>query len=128
MAIFTSSAVQNGYQQFKLLQAKRSADEAEQTAQALQAQARDARRKADRADQNAQALAVESNSAQANAGRARQGLAAVQTATQMQTQLMTTTDQVIQKQQDTESSTSAPSAPVVNVQGQLTGTVVNTTA
>lgn len=128
MAIISSDAVQNGYQQFKLLQAKRSADEAEQTARALQAQAWDARRRADRADQNAQSLAIESDMAQATAGKARQGLAAVQTAAQMQVQLTTATEQVVQKQQGTESGPSTLSTPVVNVQGQLTGTVVNTTA
>lgn len=132
MAIVSSTsgspAAQSGWQQLKLLQAKRSADQAEQAAQSLQQQAQEARRTADRADERARTLAVDSDQAQAIAGKARLGLAATQSEGQMQTQVTKIADQVIQRQQNAQTGTSAQSAPVINTQGQLTGTVVNTTA
>ncbi|MFA7268399.1 MAG: hypothetical protein WC073_03540 [Sterolibacterium sp.] len=134
---FGSQATQYGWEQLKLQQARRNADRAEQTAQSLQTEATEARRAADRAVENARSLSLQSDQAQTYAGRARQGLAALQSAGQMQMQLGQVADQVIQRQQGAYSSQSAQSAqsvnpaqsaPVVNTQGQLTGTVVNTKA
>ncbi|MDD5249891.1 MAG: hypothetical protein PHY45_12950 [Rhodocyclaceae bacterium] len=126
-----SSAAQYGLGQLRLQQAKRSADQAEQAAQALQAQAQDARRAADQADENARSLAVASTQAQADAGKARQGLAALQSVGQMETQLANVADRVIMQQQSAQAGVltkSVKAAPVVNTQGQVTGRVVNTTA
>lgn len=121
-----SQANQYGWQQVKLQQAKRNADQAEQNAQFLQVQAGEARRVADRAVENARSLSVRSDQAQTDAGRARQGLAAIQSVNQMQMQLGRVADQAIQKQQAASSTAPTESAPVVNTLGQLTGTVVNT--
>lgn len=124
----TSGASQFGWDQLKLQQARRNADQAEQAAQSLQAQAQAAQRTADRAEENARALAVDSNQARASVGKARQSLAAIQTEGQMQTQIAKVVDQVAQAQQSAPSSAAPLSAPVVNAQGQVTGTTINTTA
>lgn len=55
----------------------------------------------------------------------------IRSASQMQALLSKKVDQVVAAQQPTqktETSTSTVTTPVVNTQGQLTGTVVNTTA
>lgn len=124
------SATQSGWQQLKLQQARRNADQAEQTARSLQAQALDAQKTADQEQENARSLTVQSDQAQSAVGRARQGLAALSSLSQMQVQLTRVADQVIEKVQNAQPAAPAPesSAPVVNTQGQLTGTVVNTTA
>jgi len=126
----TQSIVQSGLQQLKLQQARRSAEQAEQTAQALQTQANDAQRRAAREQENARSLSVQADQAQGNAGRARQGLALIQTANESLTQVGNVVDQVIKKQQSVQTSTQSvqESKPVVNTQGQVTGTVINTTA
>jgi len=126
----TQSIVQSGLQQLKLQQARRSAEQAEQTAQALQTQANDAQRRAAREEEQARSLSVQADQAQGNAGRARQGLALIQTANESLTQVGNVVDQVIKKQQSVQTSTQSvlESKPVVNTQGQVTGTVINTTA
>lgn len=126
----TQSAAQAGLQQLKLQQAKRNAERAEQTASALQAQAADAQRVANNAQENARALSVRSAEAQSVAGQARQGLAIIRSVDQMQAQLSSTATQVVERRQSPQTSTTsqATKAPVVNTQGQITGTVVNTTA
>ncbi|MCX7174553.1 MAG: hypothetical protein NT159_11660 [Proteobacteria bacterium] len=130
------SATQGAWQQLRLQQAKRDADRADQTAQALQAQAEDAQRVANRAEAEAKSLGVQADQAQSEATRARQGLASLSSMGQMQTLLNHVTEQVFQVPQNTQQSTqlSVPvksqtgATPVVNTQGQVTGTVVNTTA
>lgn len=126
----TQSIVQSGLQQLKLQQARRNAEQAEQTAQALQTQADEAQRRARREQENARSLSVQADQAQSNAGRARQGLALIQTASQSITQVGNVVDQVIKKQQSAQTGTQPvqQSKPVVNTQGQVTGTVINTTA
>lgn len=137
MAILSSttgaqSAAQFGWEQIKLQQAQRNADQAQQTAQSLQAQAQDAQRAADRAQDVARSISVQADQAQTNAGRAVQGLAAIKTSGQSQIQLANVVDQVVQRQQNaqpvppTQPQQNAP--PVVNTQGQTTGRVINTTA
>ncbi|MDD5177242.1 MAG: hypothetical protein PHQ05_12560 [Sterolibacterium sp.] len=124
-----SSANQYGWQQFKLQQAKRNADQAEQAALSLKTQANDAQRVADRAEENARSLWVQSDQAQTKAGQARQGLAAIGTAQQSVAQLSKTVDQVLVREQAATSTTPSTSTlPVTNSQGQVTGKIVNTTA
>lgn len=122
------SAAQSGLQQLKLQQAKRDAEQAEQTASALQAQARDAQQRAGEAQENARSVTAQSDQAQANAGQARQGLAVVRAIGQMQTQLTNVVAQVTGKLAVPEPAAPTPVPPVVNAQGQVTGTVINTTA
>lgn len=128
------SATQDAWQQLKLQQAKRDADRADQTAQALQAQAADAQRVASRAEEVARSLSVQAEQAQSVAGKARQGLASLSSLGQLQALVDHVSEQVFQTQLDTPQSvpattqTQASTTPVVNTQGQVTGTVVNTTA
>jgi hypothetical protein len=92
--------------QFKLLQATREAEQAEQAARSLQADARNAQQVASQAEQKAQSVSAQADQAQMNARQARLGVAAVATRVVVQNS----------------------AAPVLNTQGQVTGTVVNTTA
>ncbi|OHC63463.1 MAG: hypothetical protein A2045_04795 [Rhodocyclales bacterium GWA2_65_20] len=134
----TSSATQFGLQQLRQLEARRNADQAEQKAQSLKAQASDARHTADQAQENARSLGVQADQAQAQAGKARQGLAAFSTEQQQVTRLANTVDQVLTREQEASASSPTQSigtspaassaAPVVNTQGQVTGQIVNTTA
>jgi len=138
-----SNAAQYGFEQLKLQQARRSADQAELTAQALQQQAGQAQRDAQRANENARTLSVQASQAQDQAGQARQGLAAMKTAKQSFVRLSSTVDQVQARQTATEATTAAVTSsntataitstatnipPVVNSQGQVTGKIINTTA
>lgn len=121
------AATQAGYQQFELLNAKRAAEKAEQVARALEEKAGDAQRVADRANARAQTLAVQSKQARNIAGQAYQGLAVMKTVSGMQAGLLNLADQVIARQQ-VAAAVNTVQAPVVNTSGQVTGTVVNTTA
>ena len=123
------AASQSGWQQLKLQQARQNAAQAEQVAQSLAAQAGEAKRTADRAQENARNISVQSDQAQAVAGRARQGLAAINSASVAQAQLVHVVEQAAPRQEaQTKAKIQQQSAPVVNTQGQLTGTVINTTA
>lgn len=132
-AITSASAVQSGMQQLRVQQARRTAEQLEVQAASLAHQAQAAQRNADRAQEEARGLAVESNRTQVAAGRARLGLAMLSTANTMQAQLGNTVDQVVARNSEptTTSGTSATSSsttPVVNAKGELTGTLINTTA
>ncbi|MCX7179096.1 MAG: hypothetical protein NTX56_10080 [Proteobacteria bacterium] len=124
------SVTQLGWQQFKLQQAKRSADQAERSAQILQQQAGNAQREADRTQEEARALAVQSDQAQSLAVRARRGLSALSSESAMQSRLTHVIDQATERLANTSSVsvTQTKAAPVVNSQGQTTGKIINTTA
>lgn len=124
------SAAQSGLQQLRLQQARRDADQAEAVARSLQSQAQSARQAASEAQENARTVTTQADQAQANAAQARLGLAVIKTVDQMQTRLSGVVAQVTEKLGIAEPAvpTQSPSPPVVNTQGQLTGTVVNTTA
>lgn len=138
------SADQLGMQQLRVQQAKQNAERAESAARALRSQADAAQREANQAQENARTLYVRSDQAQSVAGQARQGLAAMRSQGEMQVRLSNTVDQVVERvsatavdsgaastsQSATASSTTDQRSPqpVVNTSGQLTGTVVNTTA
>jgi hypothetical protein len=124
------SAAQSGLRQLRLQQAKRDAEQAEQVARALQAQAQAAQQNANEAVERARTITSQSDQAQATAGQARQGLAAVSTVAQMQGQLSGVVAQVTEKLAPPKAAPAIKSTPVpvVNAEGQVTGTVVNTTA
>lgn len=123
------SATQLAFQQLRLQLAQRNADQAQQTAKALQDQANSARVAANRAQENARSLEVQSAQAQENAGRARQGLAALKTSGQYQIQLAPTVENAPQAAAPTPAVQAAPqNPPVVNSEGQVTGTVISVTA
>lgn len=131
-----SPAAQFGWQQAKLQQAKRNADQAEATARSLLGQARDAQRVADRAQDNARDIGRQADRAQATAGQARQGLAMIQSAGRMETQISRVADRVVDRDAGSsvaaassgKTATAAQASPVVNTQGQVTGKVIDTTA
>ena len=124
------SAAQSGLRQFRLQQAQRNADQAEQTARSLKAQARDAQQTANQAQENARSIAVQADQAQVDVGQARLGLALTRTVGQMQTQLSSVATQAAEKLKSPQAAAPTPSPvlPVINAQGQKTGTVINTTA
>jgi hypothetical protein len=100
------SVTQFGWQQLKLQQAKRSADQAEQTAQMLQQQASVAKQEADRAQENARALGVQSDQARY------------------------VIDQAVQRQSTTQSTPARQDkfSSSASTQTSTTGTIINTTA
>lgn len=133
-----SSAVQSGLAQFRLQQARRTAEQAEQVARSLQTQAREAQQQASQAQENARSIAAQATQAQGAAGQARQGVAIVESVSKMRTQLNKAIGPVVEKVKVAEPAVPSPAAtapvikaaalPVVNVEGQTTGTVINTTA
>jgi len=142
----TQAATQQGFQQLRLQQARRDAEQAEQTARSLSAQANQAQRQADQAQETARTITVQADQAQGDAGRARQGLASVQSVSQMGAQISRVAEQTVEKIQSgtsVQSSTTAPASTtsssaststsvkppaVINTQGQVTGTLINVTA
>jgi hypothetical protein len=127
------SAVRSGFQQLRVQEARRNAVQAEQAARALEAQARSAQRVADRADENARSLTVQSDAARVDAGRARQGVAYLDSASRSVQQLGDFVSQVAERQRVVDDASppvaaAVPASPVVNTQGQVTGTLVSTTA
>ncbi|MDP1606797.1 MAG: hypothetical protein Q8L93_09185 [Rhodocyclaceae bacterium] len=136
MAAITSTAGSQAasrmaWQQLSLQQARQNAGRAEQVARSLQERAAEAQQVAARARENARSLAARADQAQTAAGHARQGLAAIRSVGEMQRQLLDTVIRV-SKQPDVAQvaggSGSLTVEPVVNTSGQVTGTVVNTTA
>ena len=131
-------AIQDAVRQLKIQQARQSAARAESTAQALAGKAADAQRVADRAEENARNLTVQASQAKSVAGQARQGVALQRSVEEMQASLYTTAGQVnvrleassdVQPPASPAAVTAGPEIPpVMNTSGQLTGTVVNTTA
>ena len=124
------SVTQFGWQQLKLQQAKRNADQAEQTAQILQQQASVAKREADRAQENARSLGVQSDQARSHAVRARQGLAGLASGASSQAQLTYVIDQAVQRQSTTQSTPARQDkfSSSASTQTSTTGTIINTTA
>lgn len=131
-SVSAGSIAQAGFQQLRVQEARRSADHAEQIARSLAAQARNAQRVADRADENARSLTVRSDQARADAGAARQGVAYLDSVGRMQQQLGEFVGRIAEREAVApvaEAPAEAPvSSAVVNTQGQVTGTLVNTSA
>ena len=126
-----------GFSQLRLQQARRNAEQADFAARALQAQASSAQRTAAQAQENARSLSVQSDEAQTVAGRARQGLHALDSANAAFTRIGKAIEQVppvaekptAPPVQAAPAPTPAPTAsPVLNNEGQVTGTLVNTSA
>jgi hypothetical protein len=141
MAAISSSAgfqaaTQAAFQQMKVQQARQNADRAEQVARAMAAKAGEAQQVADRAQESARSMTLQSDQAQTAAGQARQGVAMIQSVGNMQVRLGNTVSQVAEKVADvTPAASTEPVSvptpapvPVVNTSGQVTGTLVNTTA
>jgi GTP cyclohydrolase FolE2 len=143
-----SSTVQSGYAQLKVQQARRNAEQAEVTAQALSQQAQQAKSEASQAQENARQLSVQSDRAQTGAVQARQGLMAMRSAAEAGDRLGTAYDRIAQaigaKTETTTdvvpaevpvisaapatTPTATTASPVVNDKGQTTGTLINIVA
>jgi methyl-accepting chemotaxis protein len=130
----SQSVAQSALQELRIQQARQNAGRAEQVARSLRQQAVEAQRDADRADENARSLSVQSDQAAAVAGRARQGLEAIRSAGEMQARLSQTVGRINELPDssvpvaDVSGDVGPAPVPVVNTSGQITGTLVNTTA
>lgn len=146
-----SSAVQSGYAQLKLQQARRNAEQAEVTAQALSQQAQQAKSEANQAQENARQLSVQSDRAQAGAVQAQQGLIATRSAVDalnrlgegygkiaqaVNAQPAAASDAAVTPASSTsvtattatKTSPAATPAAVINDKGQTTGSLINIVA
>ena len=144
MAISSStsaSSVTSGlFSQMQVQQAQRNAERAEMEARALQLSARAAQAAADRAQNGARTLQVQADQADDNAGQARQGVAALRSSAEARTDLGVRAERAAESIRVRESPpvvapkaevavpAAAPAAPVVNVDGQTTGTLISVTA
>jgi len=113
--------------QLQLRQAQSEADRAEQSARALRARAQAAEREAVRAQEGARTLRVQSDQAQQRAGLAKQDVSVLRSL-QGASEDLGGLRQQISSLAEGGQVPSAPVQPVVNSEGQTTGTVVNTTA
>lgn len=114
-------------QQLRTQQAQRRAEQAEATARALRQQASSAQQAADQAQENARSLKVRSDQAQGEAGSARQAVVSLASLQQVDSSFESTR-QGIANGLAALDAPAAPVAPVVNAEGQTTGTLVNVTA
>ena len=120
-------------QQAVLQQAKRAANQAESTAQTLATQASSAQTTATSAQNYARSLTTQASQAQLNVGWTQQNLTAVETASQLGTQISSVIKNVVNAEPVNADATTIHSSPtstqpVVNTQGQVTGTIINTSA
>lgn len=116
------SVVSSASQQWRVQQAQQGAEQAEAEARALRRQAGAAQREAERADENARELKVRSDQADSRAGSARQAVDSVSS-------LVSLRDGIAEGLASIDSSTAAPApVPVINAEGQKTGTTINVTA
>lgn len=126
----SQTASQSSFLQLQLLQATRDAAQAEQAARSLQAEVSAAQQAAASAEQNVRAISAQARQAEVAAGLAQSELAAVRSASQTQPQQTLATSRQAETLKSLEPAiknlNSAP--PIINTQGQVTGTVVNTTA
>jgi hypothetical protein len=140
------SSISANTNQLGLQQARRNADQAVSNAQNLQAEAASAQRVADQAQSDARSLSNESAQALAQAFQAQQSVVALSTQVSV-TQATSAVDQATNAQLALESKmvaakpsqalilpspfsrpASPGSSPIVNTQGQVTGSIINTTA
>lgn len=119
LSLSTSAALQSGAQA-RLQQAQREAARAEQNAQSLQASAQNAKQEARRAAQEAKTLSAQSDQATVEARSARQNVTEISNQQQR--------DSIAQQVTNVKFTPLPGPPPVVNTQGQLTGTMVNTSA
>lgn len=116
--------VSGAFAQLQRQQAERAADQAEQRARALQAETQRARSEAEQAQERARSLEVETDQATSEAQRARSGLAAARSLQQVGAQIGRLSEQLAPAA-PAEAAAPAPARPVVNAQGEVTGTVIN---
>lgn len=130
MAVSSTSATQSVSslisQQVRVQQAERKADQAEASARSLRQAAAAAQRNADRAEEKARVLEVRSDQADFAVGSARQQATSVASAIELQGSFDSIRQQIAAGLESLDAPTAT--APVVNAEGQTTGTLVNVTA
>jgi chromosome segregation ATPase len=114
--------------QLQSQQAQRNAEQAEQRARALQSQARSAQQEADRAQENARALQGSSSQARSEADSARRNVSSLESLGQVNNQLGQLREQIATVLAPSQAVTPAPVPAYTNVEGQATGTLINTVA
>ncbi len=114
-------------QQLRTQQAERAAEQAEANAQALRRQASAAQQAADRAQADARNLKVRSDQAQSEAGSARQAVVSLESLGELE-QGFDALRQGIADGLAALTEVAVAAAPVVNAEGQTTGTLINVTA
>lgn len=119
------SVVSSASQQWRVQQAQQGAQQAEAEARALRRQASSAQREADRADENARDLKVRSDQADSRAGNARQAIASVDSLEKVDSGFNALREGIAEGLAAIDSP--AP-VPVINAEGQTTGTTINVTA
>lgn len=119
----TSSAVQYGSTQQAVLQARRTAEQAQQTANSIQAQARDAWSSVERAETKARAMDTRSDQASATAAQAQQNLASLSNGGQIQVSSGAPT-----MASPTYAAGASSHSTATNSQGQRLGRLINITA
>ncbi|MCP5268881.1 MAG: hypothetical protein H6943_07580 [Zoogloeaceae bacterium] len=124
----TQSASALGTQQLRVQQAQRSAEQAEASARALRQQASVAQREADRAQEGARNLQVSADSAEGRAGLARQQLVSAESLGQVRQGFDAIRGQISEGLKGLDAPVAPAAAPVINSEGQTTGTLVNVTA
>jgi hypothetical protein len=117
-----------GVSQLRLQQAQRNAEQAEQRARALRAEAESAQHSAQREQERARGLNVDAQQAQGRAGDARRGVAALQSLDQFGQRIGQAYEKIAQAQAQAPAPAVPPPEPVVNTQGEVTGQVVNVAA
>jgi len=114
--------------QMQMQNAQRNAEQAEQRARALQSQARSAQQDADRAQENAQQLQGSSAQARGDADSARRNVSSLESLGQVNSQLGELREQISAVLAPTPPAAAAPTPTFTNVEGQATGTLINTVA
>ncbi|MDP2401833.1 MAG: hypothetical protein Q8M66_07625 [Actinomycetota bacterium] len=124
----TDQAMQAAWAQLQLQQARRFADQANQEARALSEKASEAQTNADRAQEGARTLRVEAGQARDVATGAQRNVRASESLSQVGETVNAVVSNAVQSQARTQSTTQAEAAapqPVVNTQGETTGTLIN---
>lgn len=114
-------------QQLRTQQAQRAADQAEAAARLLRQRASSAQQAAAQAQENARNLKVQSDQADSRAGSARQTAASVDSLNRIDATFQSVREGIASGLSALTASTEA-AAPVVNAEGQTTGTLINVTA
>lgn len=119
--------------QLQQQQVQRVADQAEQKARALRAQAGQAQGEADRAQENARSLKVQSQQAQGDAANARMSLASMQSIDAARSQFGEWRAQLATALESGSAPVASVAAtstaqPVLNAEGQTTGSLISITA
>jgi chromosome segregation ATPase len=125
------SATAAAFGQLQQQQAQRQVEQAEQRLQQLQVEAAKARQEASQANERARSLEVDSDQARSDVDRARLGTSSRDALAQVDSQIGETREQIALAQSPQPPAAASPSPaaiPVVNMQGEVTGTQVNVVA